>query len=231
MKTLLKTALAATALPLAAPALQAATPAPVAAKSADIDKLMDAMLDEQVLIAAMNLATDRQFDEMAKTDATFAALVKQFPGLDMALRDRTRVELAAIVHDGLPSLRLSVAKLIGVRMTGEQIAAASALLGSATGKAFYNKGVQLGAQGKTRADVDQAELMKMLKPEDFPLLVAFHATGADDAFIKLTSELKQVSGDWGTTLVEKNKDRLSQAGIDATAQFMAKIAASKKTSS
>lgn len=231
MKTLLKTALAATALPLAAPALQAATPAPVAAKSADIDKLMDAMLDEQVLIAAMNLATDRQFDEMAKTDATFAALVKQFPGLDVALRDRTRVELAAIVHDGLPSLRLSVAKLIGVRMTGEQIAAASALLGSATGKAFYNKGVQLGAQGKTRADVDQAELMKMLKPEDFPLLVAFHATGADDAFIKLTSELKQVSGDWGTTLVEKNKDRLSQAGIDATAQFMAKIAASKKTSS
>lgn len=219
------------ALALAAPALQAATPpAPVAAKSADIDRLMDSMLDEPMLVAAMNAATDKQFDNMAANDASFSALAKQFPGLDGALRDRTRAELAAIVHEGLPTLRISVAKLIVARMSGEQVAAAAALMGSPSGKAFYNKGVQLGAVGKTQADVDQTELMKMLRPEDYPLLVAFHATGADDAFTKLTPELKQISTDWGIDVVARNKDRLSKAGIDATTQFMAKAAAAKTKS-
>jgi len=222
---------AATALAFAAPSLQAATPAPVAAKSADIDKLMDAMLDEQMLVGAMNAATDKQFDDLAVADASFAALIKQFPGLDGALRERTRVELAAIVHEGLPTLRASVARLIAARMTGEQVAAAAALLGSPTGKAFYAKGVQLGATGKGKADVDAAELMKMLKPEDFPLLVAFHATGADDVFVKLTPELGQISTDWGTDIAARNKDRLSKAGIEATSEYMAKIAAKAKTTS
>jgi hypothetical protein len=233
MRRLWTSLAAATALALAAPALQAATPppAPAVARNADVDRLMDAMLDESLLVAAMNLATDKQFDDMAVSDASFAALVKQFPGLDGALRTRTRFELAAIVHEGLPSLRASVAKLIMARMNGEQVVAAVALLGSPTGKAFYTKGMQLGATGKSKADVDEAELMKMLKPADFPLLVAFHATGADDAFVKLTPELSQISTDWGTDIVAKNKDRLSKAGIEATSEYMAKAAAQKGTTS
>jgi hypothetical protein len=193
-----------------------------------VDALVTAMLDETMVLAALGDATDRQFVEMAKTDKDFGAMIRQYPGLDKALGERTRKELGEIVRDNLLSLRTAYADLLAQKLSAAQIDATAVLLATPTGKALFEYGMHLGAtQGTSgkKAEPDTATVLKMMKPADFPALIAFQRSGASAAIKALGSDLAHLGEQWGASITAKNEDRLMTAGLETTIDYIAHMPA------
>jgi hypothetical protein len=217
---------------VAQPALPSAPPAPPAVAAAPsraaVDALVTAMLDEAMLLTALGDATERQFVEMVKTDKAFGAMVRDYPGLDKALGERTRTELGAIVKENIGGLRSSYADLLAAKLNATQIDATAALLATPTGKALFEYGMRLGAAqkisgGETKPDT--AAILKLMKPADAPALLAFQRTGASAAIKALGPDLARLGEQWGQSITSKNEDRLMTAGLETTIDYIAHVPA------
>lgn len=207
-------ALGGLAAPAAALPLRPARTAP----SPDLDRLARLLVPDSTMLT---LAVKGLETSIAKAPAAGDAAMNAY------IAAQLRPEMQRLLVRELPSLRSEIAAILAAELTPSEVTDAATFFASPTGQKLYaaaigSLGATPGMSDDQAREAAMSAAMASLKPEDYPALMAFGASGASAKMGSINPRIGAASKAWSARLIAGNEQRMRGLALAAAEDYRKK---------